>query len=318
VEDVMARSEASVRTDLRGVSLGLGVRWMRLRRTLSPYLWVLPALLLYGLFTITPLVAGIYLALLRWDGITPAKYVGLDNFRRLFRDQKLPDALRHNLQYALGTVTGKIVLSLFLALLLNQALRGRGVYRTALFLPVVMSFVVVSILWSWIYSVDFGLLNNLLRAVGLNSLAVDWLGDSRYALWSLIGVDIWKWYGFHMVIFLAGLQTIPQELYESAMIDGASRWRRFTSITLPLLRPVMLVNVTIALLGAMNVFDIPYVMTQGGPANATNVLALHVYLQAFQFNRLGYGAALSYTLFAMISVLALIQIWLMTRRSTEY
>jgi ABC-type sugar transport system permease subunit len=205
-----------------------------------------------------------------------------------------------------------------LALLLNQALRGRAVYRTALFLPVVMSFVVVGILWTWIYNDDFGLVNNLLRSVHLGGLAQDWLGDTRLALWSLIAVDIWKWYGFHMVIYLAGLQTIPTEFYEAAKLDGATRWRQLTGITLPLLKPVIVVNVTLSLLGAMNVFDIPYVMTEGGPANSTNVTALHMYIQAFKFNRLGYGAAISYGLFTLITVIALIQLKLMSRNASEY
>jgi ABC-type sugar transport system permease subunit len=287
-------------------------------QALSPYLWVLPAILLYGLFNTVPLVAGIWLSLLRWDGIEPPRFIGLRNFQRLFRDEKLAAALLHNVQYAVGTVGGKVVLSLFLALLLNQALRGRGFYRTALFMPVVMSFVVVGILWTWIYNDSFGIVNNLLRAVGLDALALDWLGNPRVALWSLIAVDIWKWYGFHMVIFLAGLQTIPAELYEAARVDGASRLRQLRSITLPLLKPVMTVNVTLSLLGAMNVFDIPFVMTQGGPGDATNVLALHIYIQAFKFNRIGYGTALSYTLFVLVTVIALAQLKLLTRDDTEY
>lgn len=278
----------------------------------------MPALFIYGLFTLVPLISGIWLSLLRWDGIQPATFVATRNFERLFDDEKLLSALMHNLQYAVGTVSGKIILSLGLALLLNQAIRWQGFYRTALFTPVVMSFVVVGILWTWIYSLDFGLLNSLLRAIGLDALALNWLGDTKVALWALIGVDIWKWYGFHLVIFLAGLQTIPGELYEAARIDGASRLNRLFSITLPLLRPVMLVNVTISLMGAMNVFDIPYIMTQGGPANSTNVLALHMYLEAFKFNRIGYGAALSYTLFLLITVVALTQIWLMSRKTADY
>jgi ABC-type sugar transport system permease subunit len=192
-------------------------------------------------------------------------------------------------------------------------LRGRGFYRTALFMPVVMSFVVVGILWSWLFNNQFGLINNLLRAIGLGAITPDWLGSANTAMWSLIIVDIWKWYGFHMVIFLAGLQTIPAELYDAALVDGASRWRQFWSITLPLLRPVLIVNVTLALMGALNVFDIPYVMTEGGPANATNVIALHIYLQSFKFYRIGYGAALSYVLLILVSVIALVQIRLMAR-----
>jgi ABC-type sugar transport system permease subunit len=276
---------------------------------------VLPAVLLYAIFKLAPMVAGLYLALLQWDGIEPAKFVGLRNFQRMLEDEAILLALGNNVQYALGTVVGKIVLSLFLALLLNQSLRGRSFYRTALFLPVVMSFVVVGILWAWLYNAQFGLVNSFMQRLGLDALILDWLGDPKVALWSLVAVDVWKWYGFHMVIFLAGLQTIPVELYEAARIDGANRWRQFLHITLPLLQPVMLVNVTLSLMGGFGVFDIPYVMTEGGPANSTLVMALHIYIQGFKFYKFGYAAALSYVLLTLVTILAAIQMRLMGRES---
>jgi ABC-type sugar transport system permease subunit len=288
------------------------------RRTIVPYLFVVPAVLIYFVFKLAPLIGGIYLALLRWNGLDPARFVGLGNFLRMLEDEAIPMALLHNVQYAFGTVTGKIVLSLLLALLLNQALRGRGFYRTALFMPVVMSFVVVGILWSWLYDAQFGLVDHLLRTLGLDALIIPWLGDPQVALWSLVVVDIWKWYGFHMVIFLAGLQTIAPELYEAARIDGASRWRQFTRITLPLLQSVMLVNVTTSLMGAFNVFDIPFIMTDGGPANATLVMRLHIYTRGFKFYRFGYGAAMSYALLLLVTVIAAAQIKVMSRGITEY
>ena len=287
----------------------------RRRQNWTPYLWVLPAVLLYAIFKLAPMVAGIYLALLQWDGIEPAKFVGLRNFQRMLEDEAILLALGNNVQYALGTVVGKIVLSLFLALLLNQSLRGRSFYRTALFLPVVMSFVVVGILWAWLYNAQFGLVNSLMQRLGLDALILDWLGDPKVALWSLVAVDVWKWYGFHMVIFLAGLQTIPVELYEAARIDGANRWRQFLHITLPLLQPVMLVNVTLSLMGGFGVFDIPYVMTEGGPANSTLVMALHIYIQGFKFYKFGYAAALSYVLLTLVTILAAMQMRLMGRES---
>lgn len=289
-------------------------RWVRRWANL---LWVLPACLLYFVFKLLPMISGLYLSLLRWDGIEPPVFVGLQNYQRMFEDEIIGLALRNNVQYALGTVAGKIVLSLFLALLLNQALRGRAFYRTSLFMPVVMSFVVVGILWSWLYNTQFGLINTLFQTLGLDFLVLDWLGDPKVALWSLIIVDIWKWYGFHMVIFLAGLQTIPAELYEAARIDGAGRWQQFWSITLPLLQPVMLVNVTLSLMGGFNVFDIPYVMTEGGPANSTMVMSLHIYIRGFKFYRFGYAAALSYVLLTLVTILAAIQMKIMARGNTE-
>lgn len=285
------------------------------RRNLTPYLWVLPALLFYIVFKLLPMIVGLYLTLIQWDGIEPPKFVGLQNFQRILTDEVIPLALLNNVKYAVGTVIGKMILALFLALILNQALRGRGIYRTTLFMPVVMSFVVVGILWSWLYNGQFGLLNNLLHKLKLDFLILDWLGDTKVALWSLVVVDIWKWYGFHMVIFLAGLQTISQELYEAARIDGAARWQQFTKITLPLLQPVMLVNVTLSLMGAFNVFDIPYVMTEGGPANSTLVMALHIYISGFKFYKFGYAAALSYVLLTLVTVMAAVQMRFMSRES---
>src|SRR5258708_29518849 len=280
------------------------------------YLWLAPALAVYAVFKLFPLISGIFISLLRWDGIKDAVFIGLTNYQRMFSDDKLGPAFLNNLQYAVGTVIGKILISLLLAILLHQALLGRTVYRTILFMPVVLSFVVVSILWTWLYNDQFGLINSLLRSIHLDGLAVQWLGDANYALLSLIFVDIWKWYGFHMVIFLAALQTIPQELYEAARVDGASRWSQFTAITLPQLRPVMVINITLALLGAFNVFDIPYIMTQGGPAGATNVLALYAYSQAFQFGKLGYGAAISYALLLLVSIVAVVQLRLVAADET--
>lgn len=280
---------------------------------LGPYLWVLPAVLVYAIFKLAPLVSGLYMALLRWDGIEEPRYIGLRNFQKILNDDLTIQVLLNNVEYAIGTVIGKIVLSLFLAIMLNQALRGRTFYRTSLFMPVVMSFVVIGILWRWLFNSEFGLINILLGSLGLDLLTQDWLGDTNIALRSLIIVDIWKWYGFHMVIFLAGLQSIPSELYEAAKIDGASVWQQFRYVTLPMLQPVMIVNVTLSLMGAFNVFDIPYVMTEGGPANSTNVMALHIYLRGFKFYRFGFSAALSYVLLVIVTVVAAIQLRLMAR-----
>ncbi len=279
---------------------------------LAPYLWVLPALLVYGIFKLYPLVSGLHMSLLRWNGIDDPKYIGLRNFEKILRDEMTATVLMNNVHYAVGTLVGKIALSLFLAILLHQALRGRTFYRTSLFMPVVMSFVVVGVLWSWLFNPQFGLINSLLRGLGLGFLVPDWLGDAAVALNSLILVDIWKWYGFHMVIFLAGLQSIPDELYEAARIDGASVWQQFLHITLPMLNPVMIVNVTISLMGAFNVFDIPFIMTGGGPANSTNVMALHIYIRGFKFYRFGFSAALSYVLLVIVTLVAAIQLRLMT------
>jgi ABC-type sugar transport system permease subunit len=278
----------------------------RLRRSVYPYVWISPALLVFGVFTLLPLAAGLALSLVSWDGIHAASWQGLANYVQVLQDQTFWQALVHNVIYAVGTVVGKIVLALVLAVLLNRALRGRAVFRTVLFMPVVMSFVVVGLIWSWIYNYNFGLLNAIVGALGLQAWKQDWLGNASIALGALIVVDIWKWFGFHMVINLAGLQSIPNELFEAARIDGASGWQSFWRITLPLLKPVTMINVLLATSGAFNVFDLVYVMTEGGPVNATDVAMLHIYTQAFQFYRFGYAAAMSYILLILVGIVTLI------------
>ncbi len=284
----------------------------RRMKALVPLVWIAPALILYVVFKLLPLIAGLYLSALRWNGIDPAQFVGFQNYLDFFNDPLVLTALMNNTLYAIGTVSGKIVLSLLLALLLNQALKGRSFYRTALFMPVVISFVVVSILWAWLYNPQFGLVNQLLTSLGLKFLILDWLGSPKVALGSLMIVDIWKWYGFHMVIFIAGLQAIPNELYEASSIDGASRWDNFVHITLPLLRPIMLVNVMVSLMGGFNVFDIPYVMTEGGPANSTLVMALHIYIRGFKYYKFGYAAAMNYILLVIVTLVSAVQMRLMS------
>jgi raffinose/stachyose/melibiose transport system permease protein len=285
---------------------------------LGPYLWLLPALALFGVFRFYPLLFGLFLSVHKWDGMAPMVFVGLANFREaLFADPLFWQSLAHNAIYAVGTVIGKNVLALAIAILLNYELRGRVFFRTTLFMPVVMSLVVVGILWTWIYNYQFGLLNNLLEMGGLGRWRAEWLGSTKLSLYSLIFVDIWKFFGYHMVIYLAGLQAIPPVLYEAATIDGATAWHQFRHVTVPMLRAIIVINVTIALMGAFNVFDLVYVMTKGGPNNATSVVVLEAYQQAFEFYKLGYGAAISVILMVIVIALSVVQIRLMKGASAE-
>jgi ABC-type sugar transport system permease subunit len=272
----------------------------------QPYLWVLPAMLVFGVFTLLPLAVGLVLSFFAWDGSGAPRLVGLGNYVEATIDVKYWPALVHNVIYAVGTVAGKLLLGLGLALVLNSGLRGRIVFRTLLFIPVVMSFVVIGILWTWIYSYSNGLLNTILDAVGLSMLKRDWLGDPKVALYAVMGVDLWKWFGFHVVLFLAGLQSINAELYEAARIDGANRWQLFRWITLPLLAPITVVNLVLATSGAFNVFDVVYVMTQGGPANASEVAMTYVYRVGFQFYQFGYASALSMIQLVLVAAISLI------------
>src|SRR3984893_11934617 len=254
-------------------------RWLR---KLEPYCWVAPACCVLFVFTHLPILLEGALSLLAADGFSPPRFIGLNNYLEVLSNQDFWEAIVHNIIYAATTVAGKIALSLFLAVLLNQNLFGRSTFRTILFLPVVLSFVAIGVIWTLFFNFDYGVLNGILNALGLRAVRQDWLGSADTALGAVIFVDIWKWTGFHLVIYLAGLQSIPKDLYEAALLDGASAFQRFWRITVPLLQPFTAINVLLASLGAFSVFDLIYVMTQGGPFKATNVAMVDVYLQDFQ------------------------------------
>ena len=286
------------------------------QREITGWLMVLPALTLVALFIFYPLVRGFWVSLNRWDGLSSSReYVGLRNYQNVFNDSVYWQALWHTLQFAVGVTVAKNVLALLLAVLLNRRLPGRGLFRVATFLPVIMSFVVVGILWSWIFNPTFGLLNGFLDAVGLHSLVHGWLSDPDVALWSVMWVDVWKWTGFHVVIMLAGLQSIPAELEEAAAIDGAGRVRIFWSITLPLLRPVITFSVLMSLVGAfVSNYDLVKVMTGGGPSHSTEVALTWIVSTTFNDLNVGKANAMSFILFAIVIVIGALQLRVMTRR----
>jgi raffinose/stachyose/melibiose transport system permease protein len=286
----------------------------RIRRNLQPYVWIAPALLIFSVFILLPVGVGFYLSCTNWNGTGVPVFNGLDNYIEALHDNVYWSAITHNIIYAVGTVVGKIVLGLGLALVMNRTLPGRAMFRTALFMPVTLSFVAIGLLWSWIYNYDFGLLNGALEVLHLGWLKQDWLGSTSFALYALIAVDIWKWFGLHMVLFLAGLQNIPSELHEAARIDGATPWQSFCRITLPLLLPVTAFNVVLAASGAFNVFDLVYVMTQGGPVDATNVAMTDIYRESFQFYHFGYSAALSVVQLCLVTIVSLAILFIIGRQ----
>jgi ABC-type sugar transport system permease subunit len=288
----------------------------RLVERIEPILWVGPGLLLFFVFVHLPILLQLVMSFTVSSPNGKTSFGGLANFRSLFADADYWGAIVNNIQFAVATVAGKIVLSLILAITLNSAFRGQNIFRTIFFLPVILSFVAIGVIWGFMYQYDFGAINQTLAGLGLGWLAQDWLGDPTYALWSVVVVDIWKWTGFHMVIYLAGLQALPRELTEAASVDGASAWQRLRYITIPLLSRYTATNIIIATLGAFSVFDLIYVMTQGGPFGSTQVAMMQVYLQAFQFHRLGYASTQSTVLLAVIAVVSVV-VMRLTRRAGE-
>ena len=284
---------------------------MRSRRTAG--LWfVAPAVALIGAFFAAPVLASLLLSFTDFDVYAVARpdrlrLVGLENYRRLLDDPRFWLAFRNTAYFVLVGGPLSIAVSLAAALLLDARLaRFRGFFRSVLFLPVVTTLVAVAVVWRYLYHPRLGLLNHLLGYVGVDP--IDWLGDPAWAMPAIILLAVWKNFGFNMVVFLAGLQSVPARLYEAARLDGAGAWQQFRRITLPLLRPTLVFVTIITGIGYFQLFAEPYVMTQGGPAGATLSVVLLMYEEGFRWWNMGYGAAVAFVLFAVILALTLLQL----------
>lgn len=286
---------------------------LKRREAIAAYLFLLPNIIGFLVFTVLAVVASAAISLTNWDLLSAAQFVGLDNYRTLLFDDPLFRAVLWNTFYftAVG-VPASIILALGLALALNTGIRGLPWFRAAYFLPVITATVVVALIWRWFYNPDFGVLNHVLYQLGVET-PPNWLGSQTWAMPAVIIVAVWKQVGYNMVIYLAGLQAIPQTLYEAASIDGATRWQRFWHITLPLLTPTSFFILVISVIGSLQAFDAILILTEGGPSNATRTIVYHIWQQAFQFLEMGYAAAVSWILFAFIFGFTLLQWWLQKR-----
>src|SRR2546422_3217419 len=283
------------------------------RRRIAPALWfVAPALGLIGVFFLLPVVASLVLSFTDFDiyAIADARHlrlVGADNYAGLLRDPRFWIALENTLYFVLVGGPLSVAVSLGAALLLNARLvRWKGLFRTIFFLPVVTTLVAVAVVWRSLYHPRHGVLNLVLGLVGLGP--IDWLGDPRWAMPAIILLAVWKNFGFNMVIFLAGLQSIPERLYEAARLDGASAGQQFRYVTLPMLAPTFLFVAVVTTIGYFQLFAEPYVMTQGGPANSTLSVVLLMYEEGFRWWNMGYGAAIAFVLFAIMLLVTLLQL----------
>ena len=276
------------------------------KRDWIAYLYILPGFAIYAGFVLLPILDTFRYSFYEWNGLSTPSFIGLENYFRLFlKDDVLRIAARNNLWLIVFYVVFPIMFALFLtALLTRRRLRGLSFFRVGLFMPYVMSMVVVGVVWRWIYNPAFGPLNQALRAVGLDAWAKPWLGDFQFALPAVGLVGTWVQYGFCMVLFIAGVQNIDENLYDAAKIDGANGFRQFWNITLPGLRTQISFAVVTTLIIALRVFDLVFVATKGGPANRTMVVSLHIYRNAFAQSQVGYATAMATVLTAVILILS--------------
>lgn len=273
------------------------------RFRLNPYLFMLPYLMFFVLFRLGPSLAGLGISFTKWKIAGEAQFIGLANFEAMLNDKQLLDALNNTIFFTTLTVPALMGLSLGLALLLNQPRPGRTLGRVAAFTPYVMMSTVIGVLWTWILEKDFGLLNVY---VGRK---IPWLVDSDVAMYGLVMTTVWWTVGYDMVLFLAGLQDIPRELYEAATIDGGDRFQVFRHITVPLLAPTFFLVLLLTVNNSFQIFDQVFVMTAGGPGTSTLTLVQYIYTMAFQYQNFGYGSAVAVLLFAILLGFTLLQMW---------
>jgi len=276
---------------------------------------LIPTVIGLLIFRLGPLLGSLAISFTDWNMLTPATFVGLANYKEMFQNPSFIQTAENTFLFSLVYVVGVMVLGLVLALFLNRKAKGIGFFRAAFYSPVVTSAVAVGIVWSWILSPRLGILNQLLSALGLNE--VYWLGNPKLALFVVAMIQVWKMTGYYMILFLAGLQDIPNTIQEAAIVDGANGRQRFYTVTLPLLSPTTFFVLNVAIIDSFKNFEIIYAMTRGGPQNATNPLVYDIYINGFVHFRLGYASTVSYFLLACVAVITIIN-FIVKKRWVKY
>ncbi len=308
----MPRSQRFLSAESRPAvtSRGLGIGF---DRTLG-YALVAPSIAVLLALSIYPLINAVTISLHVTSGA--ASRWSLGNFARLLSDRFFLAALGHTLIYAAGALTIEFFLGLALAVLLNNKMRGRGFFRAGLLVPMMLPTVVVGVVWRLMLNPNFGVVNGTLKRLGLNTASLTWTSSPRLAMLSVIAVDVWQWTPFMFLILLAGLQAIPQEPYEAALIDGSSGWQTFRNVTLPLLKPAILVALLLRTMDLLRVFDQVFILTEGGPGFATETISLYIYRTAFRFSNFGYAAAMSFVLLIITNIISVFYIRVLQTRET--
>jgi multiple sugar transport system permease protein len=285
-------------------------------RNIEGWLFIMPVAIGVLVFYLIPIGVSLYTSFTNWDGLTPHRVIGLANYERiLFNDQVYRRVLGNTLYYVAGHIPLTILLALGLALLCHRRMRGVTWFRAAYFTPTITNVVAIGLVWSYFYAPRFGVLNGLLGLIGVEGPS--WLTDVRWAMPAVILLSIWYGVGYPMVILLAGLNGIPEVYHEAAKIDGAGAWHRFRYVTLPLLTPIFFFLTITQFISSFQVFGTIFVLTHGGPANATNVYSYYVFQSAFQFSKMGYAAAMAWLLFVLIAAITLAQ-WILQKHWVHY
>jgi len=290
----------------------------------TPYLFLIGPLILYLIWIIGPMLYTFYLSTTDWDGISPeAKYIGLQNFETLFGSlgKKLPSAfefsLFNNLKWLLTFITIPVAIGLGLAIILNQDIKGDRFFKLGIFLPQVLSLPVIALLWAWVYNPRAGLFNSFLLSIGVAD-PPPWLADRQLVIWAIIAAAAWRQIGYIMILYVAGLKNVDPTLLDAAKVDGATKWHTFRYVTFPLLAPVTTIVVVISIIDSLRSFDLIWVMTRGGPGNASNVLAVLMYIQAFNNYKMGLGAATAVVLFGISLVFIIAYLTRIMKDELEY
>lgn len=273
-------------------------------------LFILPAIIGTVIFIIIPVICSFGLSFTKWDLVNPIQFVGFKNYIDLFNESLFYKILINTIVFAISTSVLGVIIPLILAVILNSKIRGSEFYKTAYFLPFITPMIVIGVIWEWIFDPNIGLLNQFLN------LHINWLYDTHFAMPALIIVSVWKLIGYNMIIFLSALSSISQSMFEAAKIDGANAFQTFKNVTIPLLSPTIFFVVIITAISSFQVFDLIYLMTEGGPLDSTNVLVYAIYKNAFEYFNVGKASAIAYVLFLIILVLTLIQ-WNL-RKKTVY
>lgn len=282
-------------------------------KTLKPYLFVAPALLVFLAFSIYPILNTIFLSFYEWDMISPTKeFVGIKNYRTLFKDVKFYQTLSNTFVYMVLTVGLGMILAVALALFLRKDTRVNKFMQNLIFTPYIVSLASISFLWMWLMNNDFGLLNYLLSLVGIEP--IDWLGNPDVALLSLVIISVWKTLGYNTLIILSALQSIPKHLYEAAALDKSTKRQTFMKITLPMISPTLFFLTIVSIIGSFKVFETIQIITSGGPQNSTNTLVYSIYEYGFQFYKIGYASTIGVVLLVIISIFTIIYFKLLSKK----